>query len=65
MGNLREGQKAFNLLYKYYPEIAEKIRSTDSDPFYDDSKLPLFYQEVGRLLLLRLSFKDEIISDFE
>lgn len=65
METQREGQKAFNLLYKYYPLIADKIRATEFDPFYDNSKLPAFYGEVGRLLLLHLSTKDEIISDFE
>jgi hypothetical protein len=62
---MRDGQRAFNLLYKFYPDIAEKIRGGEFDPFYDDRKLTLFYREVGRLLILRLEIKDEIIGDFE
>ena len=32
----REGQAYFNLLAKDYPEIAEKIRGTEYDPYYAD-----------------------------
>lgn len=37
--NQRTGQKLFNLLCDYRPDLAEQIRATDNDPFYDDSKV--------------------------
>ena len=35
----RPGQRFFNVLAEYHPELAEKIRGTDIDPFYDDHKI--------------------------
>ena len=35
--NERKGQAAFNLLYEVRKELADEIRGTDNDPFYDDS----------------------------
>lgn len=61
----RKGQEAFNLLYRFYPSIAEQIRGGEFDAFYDDSKLELFYAEVGRLLLVKISEQSDIIGDFE
>lgn len=49
MEHQREGQKAFNELYRTNPEIADKIRGTKFDPFYIDQRLPEFYKEVERL----------------
>ena len=48
-GILRAGQKAFNELYETDPLIADKIRATDADPFYDDRKLALFHERVRQL----------------
>lgn len=42
----RLGQWAFNLLQEIHPEIAEKIRGTDSDPFYVDAKVPDFLRRL-------------------
>lgn len=39
----REGQRAFNALYAIRPDLAEQVRGTDLDPFYDDSRLPDFH----------------------
>ena len=49
MEQLRKGQIAFNELYKTDPEIADKIRGTLSDPFYNDSRLPLFEKTVLKI----------------
>lgn len=48
--NLRKGQIAFNELYEKHPEVANKIRGTIYDPFYQDSRLPDFYKKVEELL---------------
>ncbi len=32
---LRFGQAVFNYLYQFYPELAEKIRGTEYDPFHN------------------------------
>lgn len=37
--HLRKGQAFFNALHFLHPVIADKIRATGFDPFYDDQKL--------------------------
>ncbi len=39
----REGQTWFNVLYEQHPEIADDIRGTILDPFYNDENLPRFF----------------------
>ena len=43
--NLRMGQALFNTLRELHPEIADDVRdsSNNCDPFYDDSKIPAFF----------------------
>lgn len=38
----RKGQAAFNYLCSAHPQLAERIRGTEADPFYDDMRLPTF-----------------------
>lgn len=38
----RLGQAYFNCLFDKDPELADFIRNTDKDPFYDNNKLPIF-----------------------
>lgn len=40
--NWRYGQTLYNELYKIKPDLANKIRCTDYDPFYKDSDIPVF-----------------------
>ena len=49
MEQLRTGQVAFNSLYAADPDLANQIRGTDADPFYDDSRLELFRETIARL----------------
>jgi len=35
----RKGQAFFNSLHRLYPDVANKIRGTDKDPFYIDEKV--------------------------
>lgn len=35
----RWGQAFFNALYMLHPDVADKIRATDKDPFYNDKKV--------------------------
>lgn len=44
----RAGQYASNMLWKVRPDIAELVRGSDYNPFYLDSRLPLFYDFVMR-----------------
>ena len=46
---IRKGQKAFNDLYLEDPGIANLIRGTINDPFYNDKRLPDFYKKVEEL----------------
>lgn len=41
--NERTGQAAFNMLTQVNDALAEKVRGTSYDPFYDDSRLADFY----------------------
>lgn len=34
----RKGQAYFNYLYQLHPDVADKIRGTEFDPFYADHK---------------------------
>lgn len=38
----RYGQTLFNALYELDSEMANKIRATEHDPFYDDGKVDKF-----------------------
>lgn len=40
---LRVGQYLFNTLYLVRPDLADKIVTTDIDPFYLDSRLSAFW----------------------
>lgn len=42
MPSLRRGQKFYNLLYTFDPILCRKL-PRDLDPFYQDEKLPFFY----------------------
>ena len=48
-GDWRHGQSAFNYVYEYLPTIANQIRNTENDPFYESSRLNGFWKEVKRL----------------
>lgn len=43
----REGQAAYNVLSKERPDLASQINGTDLDPFYDNERLPAFYDWVA------------------
>jgi hypothetical protein len=38
----RKGQALFNALYKVHPGLADKVRATPLDPFYQDDRIPDF-----------------------
>lgn len=42
----RRGQAHFNVLYIGHPSIANMIRGSEIDPFYDDSRLVEFLESV-------------------
>lgn len=46
--DLRNGQRAFNVLHAMRPDLSEQIRATDLDPFHDDDRLEAFYAWVER-----------------
>lgn len=35
----RIGQSFFNSLYELHPQIADEVRATEYDPFYNDDKI--------------------------
>ena len=37
--HLRKGQRLFNLLYEYRPELANELMRTEANPFYLDDRL--------------------------
>ena len=39
---LRKGQTYFNVAYKMWPEETNRIRGTNDDCFYDDSRIENF-----------------------
>ncbi len=46
---LRRGQSLFNALYDSNPDIANKIRGTEKDPFYKNHLESVFLFEVEKL----------------
>ena len=38
----RIGQTYFNVLLDFYPNIAEEVRGTEFDPFYQDGQIEKF-----------------------
>lgn len=42
----RRGQAAFNTIHELWPEVADSLRGSVYDPFYNDSKMDAFLDEV-------------------
>lgn len=51
-GDLRLGQYLFNSLYELNTMIANKIRGSIVDPFYNDDLIPAFLEKVDELWML-------------
>lgn len=47
--DLRLGQYLFNHLYGYRMDVADKIRGSIIDPFYNDDNIPAFLEKVDEL----------------
>ena len=45
--HIRKGQMYFNELYKINPQLADSIRSSSFDPFYDDDKIERFLNKIS------------------
>lgn len=45
---IRIGQALFNALCVSWPELAEKVRGSEVDPFYDDTRIDAFIAFVAR-----------------
>ena len=45
-GVQRAGQLAFNILHEMHPEVANYVRGTPVDPFYQDSLLEDFFRAI-------------------
>lgn len=46
----RVGQAYFNILHRLHPEVADAVRGTSKDPFYNDTRIPAFLDEVAAYL---------------
>jgi len=44
--HIRKGQALFNAVYDLYPYIADEIRGSDTDCFYNDKRIDLFLSHV-------------------
>ena len=43
----RKGQAYFNYLYQLHPDVADEIRGTEYDPFYNDSRIEKFLNKIS------------------
>ena len=59
----RKGQAFFNVLYKKYPKIANKIRGSKYDPFHVDAKLKDCIEFLQEPKEDDTPFTDEVIED--
>lgn len=50
--DLRLGQKLFNALCEYHEDVANKIRGSILDPFYNDDVITAFLEKVDELWTL-------------
>ncbi len=51
--DMRLGQKLFNTLYSFFRrDIADKIRGSALDPFYNDDMIPAFLEKVDELWMV-------------
>lgn len=46
--SIRMGQELFNQLWLKYPELADLVRSTSADPFYDNENIERFFQAITK-----------------
>lgn len=46
----RYGQAVFNTCHSLFPEIADSLRGTEYDPFYEDTRVEAFLQQVEEKL---------------
>jgi hypothetical protein len=46
----RRGQALFNALYSMNQELAEEIRNTEYDPYFDDTKILACIEYIGKKL---------------
>lgn len=44
--NWRLGQSYFNVLHRLRPDLANKVRSTNLDTFYNDTRIPAFLAHI-------------------
>lgn len=44
--HLRAGQTLFNELYTLKPELADSIRGTNCDPYYNNKRIPAFFEAI-------------------
>lgn len=49
----RLGQAYFNYAYKMFPKETDKLRGTDKDCFYRDELIPVFLEELDKLILTK------------
>lgn len=47
---IRYGQAVFNAAYHLYPVYANMLRTTKYDPFYEDSRVNAFIEELLKLI---------------
>lgn len=45
----RDGQTWFNSFFVVDPPLADRIRTTKSDPYYNDARIPAFLERVREL----------------
>lgn len=48
----RYGQAVFNTCHSLFPKIADNLRGTKYDPFYDDTRVDSFLDQVEKQLVL-------------
>ena len=49
----RLGQAYFNYAYQMYPKESDKLRGTNKDCFYHDELMPVFLEELDKLILTK------------
>ena len=53
--NLRKGQAIYNCMTMLRPDLARELNGTLADPYYDDERLPMFWETLESVFQMKWS----------
>lgn len=53
--SLRQGQAIYNCMTMLRPDLANELNGTLADPYYDDERLPMFWEALESVFQMKWS----------